>query len=134
MANKTLAKFEGLAVPAIFAAVLAKDDVVKISGNATVAKAAAGDKPLGQVTATVTAANQTGTVETKFKALVEIKGSGALAANAEVKLAAADGSGNQQVIAFTEGTATVDGDAEMLRFGRVWVGGADGATLKVMTY
>lgn len=133
MANKVLARFEGLAIPATFAAVLTKGDNVKISANETIAIAGAGDKPLGQVVKSPAAANGIGTIETRFRALIEIVGNGILAAGAEVKLSSVSG-GNQRVAAFTEGTDLVEGDAEPLRFGRVWKGGADGATIKVLVY
>lgn len=133
MANKVLARVEGLAIPATFAAVQVKGANVKISANETVAIAGAGDKPLGQVVVSPTAANGVGTVETRFRALIEIKANGDLAAGAEVKLSSLSGS-DQRVAAFTEGTASVDGDAEPLRYGRVWKGGLDGAVIKVLVY
>lgn len=127
---KLRAQVEGLAVPATIAAVLEKDTIVAITGNRTVDKAGAGATPIGRLSVPARTANKTGTVETRFKELIEIKGSGALAANAKVKLAAADGTtGENVVVAWVAGT-----DSAAILFGVVWNGGADGATLEVLTY
>lgn len=126
MANKKTHGYEGLAIHGACLATLVKDDIVKISANETIAKAGANDKSLGRF---VVQFGDRFTVETRFKELIEIKASGVLAANDEVKLAADDGSANQRVTAFVEGT-----DAESRRFGRVWKGGADAATVKILTY
>lgn len=123
------ATVEGLSVRAIFAAVLNKDELVKISADETVAKAGANETPIGRVVKSPKAASGTGTVETKFKDLIDIIGSGALTAGTLVKMAAADGSGNQRVAAWVSGT-----DAWERLVGTVWKGGADGATIKVLTY
>jgi len=121
---------EGLAVIATIAAVLAKDTLVAITGNRTVNKAGANANVIGRLVVPAREAAKQGTVETKFKELVEIKGSGALAAGATVKLAAADGTtGENVVVAWVSGT---DGYERL--YGVVWNGGADGATLEVLTY
>lgn len=140
MANKVLVKVEGLAVPATFAAVLAKDTLVKISANETVAKAGSGETILGHVVKSPTAANGIGTVETRFRSIIEIIADGILAAGDEVKLSSDDGSGNQRVKKFVEqvidggGNVTTEPDSSAKRFGRVWKGGADAATVKVLVY
>ncbi|MEO8650506.1 MAG: hypothetical protein ABI539_15190 [Acidobacteriota bacterium] len=127
---KLRVKIEGLAVIATIAAVLAKDTLVAITANRTVNKAGANANVIGRLVVPALAINGQGTVETRFKELIEIKGSGVLAAGATVKLAAADGTtGENVVVAWVSGT---DG-AERL-FGVVWNGGGDGATLEVLTY
>ncbi len=75
-------------------------------------------------------ANTQGTVETRYKELVEIKGSGTLAAGALVKLAAVDGTTGENVaVAWVSGT---DGFERV--YGVVWKGGTTGATLEVLTF
>lgn len=121
---------EGLGLPATVAAVLAQDTIVSITGNRTVNKAGANAVAIGRLSVPAKAASGKGTVETKFKELIEIKGSGALAAGALVKLAAADGTtGENVVLVWVSGT---DGFERL--FGVVWNGGGDGATLEVLTY
>lgn len=127
---KLRAQVEGLAVIATIAAVLAKDTIVAITANRTVNKAGANANPIGRLVVPAKVVNEQGTVETKFKELVEVKGSGVLAAGAAVKMAAADGTtGENVVVAWVGGT-----DSFERLYGIVWNGGADGATLEVLTY
>jgi hypothetical protein len=124
------ANFQSLSVPAIFAAVLKADDLVKITGNATVNKAGANEFAVGSVLAPARAANaDKGSVETRFRALMTVKANGALTAGTHVKLSSDDGSGNQRVAAYVEGT-----DAASRWVGTVWVGGADGADIDVLFF
>jgi len=111
----------GIAYPVIFAAVLAKDTLVRITANETVDAAAATHRVKGYVVKSATAINGKGTVMLRGQAVVEVKLSANLAAGIEVKMAANDGSGNQQVAAFVEGT-----DAEALKVGWLLKGGNNG--------
>lgn len=131
---KLRAQAEGLAILATIAAVLAKDTLVKITADQTVSKAGANDIVIGRLTKPARTASATGTVETHFKELIEIKASGAIAAGERVKSAAADGSGNQRVAKWTSQTDTVAGDLPDTLFGICWKGGADGATVEILTY
>lgn len=128
---KLRAQVEGLAVPAtVVTAKLPKDTLVAITADRTVDKAGANAKSVGRLFVPAREAGGLGTVETRFKELIEIKASGAVAAGDDVKLAAPDGTtGENRAAVFVEGT-----DAEPRRFGRCWKGGADGATLEVLTY
>lgn len=127
---KLRAQVEGLAIKATIVAILAKDTLVGITGDRTVGKAGANANSIGRVSVPAKVASGINTVETRFKELIEIKGSGALAAGAQVKLAAADGTtGENVVVAWVSGT---DGYERL--FGVVWFGGADGAVLEVLTY
>lgn len=127
---KLRAQIEGLAVIATIAAVLVKDTLMSITGNRTVNKAGLNANVIGRLVVPAKAINEQGTIETKFKELIEIKGSGVLAAGAVVKMAAADGTtGENVVVAWVSGT-----DGAERKFGVVWNGGADGATLEVLTY
>jgi hypothetical protein len=125
---------EGLAIGAICAAVLAKDTLVAITADKTVNKAGAGAVVIGRLIKPGAAINDRGTVETRFKELIEIKASGAIAAGDRVKMAAADGDGNQRVAKWTSQTDLVAGDLPETLFGVCFVGGADGATIQVLTY
>jgi hypothetical protein len=121
---------EGLAIPVIVAAVLAKDTIVALTADNTVNKAGADAKIIGRLSVPAREANGKGTVETKFKELVEIKGSGVLAAGATVKLAAPDGTTGENVVAaWVAGT-----DSAAILYGIVLKGGASGATLEVLVY
>lgn len=128
---KLRAQQEGLAVPATIAtANLPKDTLVSITGDRTVDKAGANAHAIGRVVVPAKSANGTGTIETRYKELVEIKGSGSLAAGALVKLAAADGTTGENVaVDWVSGT---DGYERL--YGVVWKGGASGATLEVLTF
>lgn len=131
---KLRAQAEGLAILATIAAVLVRDTIVKITADHTVDKAGAGDIPLGRLVKPARAANETGSVETRFKELIEIKGSGAIAAGDRVKLAAADGGGEQRVAKWVSQTDAAAGDKPDTLFGVCWKGGADGATIEILTY
>ncbi|HUF02798.1 MAG TPA: hypothetical protein VMM38_01340 [Aridibacter sp.] len=128
---KMLAHQEGLAVIAtVETADLPKDTIVEITGDETVDKAAAGAAPIGRLVVAPADANGQGTVETRFKELVEMEGDGILAAGALVKLGTiSPTTALHTAAAWSEG---VDGHA--LLFGVVWKGGADEATIKVLTY
>lgn len=128
---KLRAQFEGLAVPATIAtANLPKDTLVAITADRTVDRAGANALVVGRLFKPAREANGSGTVETRFKELVEIKASGAVAAGARVKLAAVDPvTGENRASTFVEGT-----DAESRYYGVCWKGGADGAVLEVLTY
>src|SRR6267378_3310242 len=103
---KLRAQIEGLAVPATIAAVLARDVIVAITGNRTVNKAGADALAVGRLSIPAKAANVSGTVETRFKALIEVKADGAIAA----------------------------GDKPETMFGVCWNGAADGGVVEVLTY
>ncbi|MBS1793359.1 MAG: hypothetical protein JSS81_05865 [Acidobacteria bacterium] len=128
---KLRAQREGLAIPAtIVTANLPKDTLVSITADRTVDKAGVNAHAVGRVAVPSRTASGIGTIETRYKELVEIKGSGVLAAGAMVKLAAVDGTtGENVVVAWVSGT---DG-AERL-YGVVWKGGASGATLEVLAF
>ena len=127
---KLRAHKEGLAVPATIAAVLPKDQIVTITANKTVGAAGANATPIGRLTVPATVVNGLGTVETKFKELVEIKTGGVLAAGAPVKLAAVDGTTGEPVaVAWVSGT---DGFERL--YGIVWKGAASGAIAEVLVY
>jgi hypothetical protein len=128
---KLRAQNEGLGLSAIVAtANLPVDTLVSITADRKVDKAGLNANVIGRLVKPAKTANGQGAVESKFKELIEIKGSGTLAAGAPVKLAAVDGStGENVVVAWVSGT---DG-AERL-FGVVWFGGASGAVLEVLTY
>ncbi|MGE0133046.1 MAG: hypothetical protein AB7U82_33635 [Blastocatellales bacterium] len=127
MANKVKMQIqEGIAWPAIFAAVLNKDDLVRVTADETVNAAADTHVVKGYVVKSATAANGRGTVMLKGRAVIEILFSGNLAAGTEVKMAALSGS-NQQVAAFVAGT-----DAEALRVGWVLKGANNAVGLVVL--
>jgi hypothetical protein len=127
---KKRAHVEGLSVPAtIVTAKLAQDTLVAITANKTVDKAGANAIVIGRVLKTNREANGSGTIETRFKELIEIKASGALVAGNRVKLAAADGGGLQRVVLWDSAADTAD-----TLLGVVWKGGADAATVEVLTY
>jgi hypothetical protein len=125
-----------LNIPAtIVTANLPIDTIVSITGDKTVDKAGANAIPVGRVFKTARAANGSGTLETRFNALVEIKASGAVAAGEIVKLAAVDpGTGENRAAKWTGQTDAVAGDKPETRYGICWKGGADGATLEVLEY
>lgn len=131
---KIKSHFEGLAVAVICAAVLAKDTLVKLTGNKTVDKAGADAIVIGTLKKPAREANGTGTVETFFKALVTVKTSGALVAGDRVKMAAADGDGNQRVTKWISQTDAAAGDKPDSLIGVCFVGGADAADVQVLLY
>lgn len=126
---KLRANNEGLAIPATVAAVLDKDTIVTITADKTVNKAGANATPIGRLVVPAKANGGRGTVETRFKELIEIKFSGNIAAGAPVKMAAPDGTtGENVVVAWVSGT---DGYERL--FGIVWKG-ANGAVGEVLTF
>lgn len=128
---KLRAQKEGLAVPAtVVTANLPKDTLVSITGNRTVDKAGANAHAVGRLVVPSRTAAGRGTVETRYKELIEIKAANAVTAGQLVKMAAADGTtGENRVDVWVSGT---DG-AERI-FGVCWNGGAGGATLEVLTF
>jgi hypothetical protein len=125
---------EGLAVAATIAAVLAKDTLVGVTGNRTVNKAGADALGIGRLSKPSLEAGGSGTVETRFKELIEIKADGAIAAGDVVKLSSADGGGLQRVKKWVGQTDAAPGDKPETMFGVCWNGGADAATVEVLTY
>ena len=75
-------------------------------------------------------ANGLGTVETKFKELVEVKTSGALAAGVAVKLAAVDGSTGENIVT----TWLAGTDSYERLYGVVWNGTAGVGIAEVLVY
>jgi hypothetical protein len=151
-AMKLRKQIEGLSIGVIFAALLVKDALVAITANETVNKAGAGSIPIGRVMVPAKEVNGRGTVETYFKELVTIKADGIIAAGDRVKMAAADGEGNQRVKKWTAQsvTPTTEADADLtspyvtdvdlagdspdLIVGVCLVGGADAADVEVLMY
>lgn len=132
---KLKAHVEGLAITAIFAALLVKDMLVTITANETVNKAGAGAVYLGRVVKPAKEVNGIGTIETRFKERITIKASGAIAAGDRVKLAAADGgTGENRAAKWISQTDLVAGDNAETLFGVCWIGGADGADIDVLVY
>jgi hypothetical protein len=120
-----------LAVPAtVVTANLTKDTLVSITANNTVDKAALNATPMGRLVVPSKTANGLGTVETRFKELIEIKTTAIVAAGDKLKLTAPDGTtGENTVGVWVSGT---DG-AERL-FGVAWKGAASGGVAEVLTY
>ncbi len=126
---KLRAQVEGLAVRAIFAAVLAKNALVKIVDDREVDIADTEDDfCVGRAVKPAKAIDGTGTVETRFKELIEIRADGAIAAGEFVKIGSVD-TGLQCVTEFVPGT-----DSPELLFGVCWFGGADNATVEVLVF
>jgi hypothetical protein len=126
---KLRSQFEGLAVVATIAAVLAKDTLLVITGDKTVNAAGAGATVVGRLMKPARTVNDFGTVETRFKERIEIQASVVLVAGDKVKMAAADGSGNQQVAKWIAGTDT----SESL-LGVCWVGAGIAGTAEVLVF
>lgn len=127
---KVRAQREGLAVPAtIVTANLPQDTMLKITADRTVDKStAADDKIVGSLRVPARAANGSGTVETRFKALVEGECDGAIAAGDYVKA----GDHNAGVQCFKKWTPlgvaagpVFTGDLPHLIVGQCWFGGGD---------
>lgn len=133
---KMRAQVEGLAVPATVAtANLPQDSLVAITGNATVDKCAADGFPIGRLSVPSKTTNGPGTVETKFKELVEMEADGAVSAGDWVKLGAfSPTTGKHTAKVWTEGTAAADNDPVKRAYGVCWVGGADEATVQILTF
>ena len=129
MPNKTKMQVQyALAETVIFAAVLQKDDVIRVTANNTVNQAAAGHVPRGYVVKSPTAANGNGTVMLKGRRVVQIKCSALVAANDELKMGALSGS-DQQVLPWVQGT-----DNENLKVGWALVGAAANGTVTMVEY
>ncbi len=127
---KLRAQVEGLGIPATVATVEAKDTLVAITADKTVGKAGANANPIGRLVVPSRTVNGLGTVETKFKELVEIKTSGALAAGVAVKLAAVDGTTGENVV-----TTWVGGTDSFERlYGVIWKGTAGVGVAEVLVY
>jgi hypothetical protein len=127
---KLRAHVEGLAVPATIATVEPKDTIVAITADKTVGKAGANANPIGRLSVPAKTAGGLGTVETKFKELVECKTSGALAAGVAVKLAAVDGTTGENIV-----TTWVGGTDSFERlYGVVWKGTAGVGVAEVLVY
>lgn len=128
MANKIKAQNQyGVAWDCIAAAIVPKDDVVRVTGNETVNQAVATHVPRGYIVKAATEINGKTSVMLKGRAVVEILCTGAIAANDELKMAALSGS-NQQVAAWVQGT-----DNENLKIGWALTGGTN-AVIKVVLY
>ena len=127
---KLRAQAEGLAIPAKIATVEAKDTLMSITGDRTVGKAGANANPIGRLVVPAKAINGQGTIETKFKELIEIKTNAVLAAGVAVKLDAVDGTtGENRIIAWVGGT-----DSYERLLGVVWLGAGSGGVAEVLTY
>lgn len=127
---KLRAHEEGLAIPATVATVEAKDTIVTITADKTVGKAGANANPIGRLSVPSKTVNGPGTVETKFKELVEIKTDAARAAGVLVKLAAVDGTTGENIV-----TAWVSGTDGFERlYGVVWKGTAGVGVAEVLVY
>ena len=122
-----VAQGETLSIPdATFAAKLAKDVIVRISGNRTINAAGAGHTPFGRVSVPARAADELGTVETFFRERHDLKTTTIIAAGDFFKMAAVDTDGSSRVAKWVAGT-----DAEELKAGICWYGGGVGATVEV---
>ena len=130
---KLRAHVEGLAVVALFAAVLAKDTLVKITANETVNAVDADAVYVGRVVKPATEVNGEGTIETPFKERITIKADGAIAAGDRVKLANPSG-GVQRVKKWVSQTDAAAGDKPDSLFGVCFSGGADGADVDIFVY
>jgi hypothetical protein len=133
---KLRAQVEGLGMPAIVAtANLPVDTLVSITGNGTVGKCAADGFPIGRLSVPAKTANGPGTVETKFKELVEMEADGSITAGDWVKLGTlSPTTGKHTAKVWTEGTAAADNDPVKRAYGVCWVGGADEATVQILTF
>lgn len=125
-----LANVEGLARRATIAAAgVLKDQLVAISGDATVAAAGSGDTVVGHISVPVKDVTETNgecTVEFhRFRRLFTAKAvGGAIAAGAQVK-AGAVSSGQSTV------EALASGDRKLM-VGIVWIGAAENGTVTVL--
>ncbi len=131
---KLRAQREGLAIVVTVAAVLATDQLVKLTADNTVNSAGANDFPIGRLTKPARAIGGTGTVECigRIKEKIEIKVSqaGGLVAGDFVKLAAVDGTtGEPRVTKWVTGT-----DAAERLIGVVCKGAADAGVAEVLTF
>lgn len=128
---KVLANVEGLAVRAtIESAGLAKDTLVNITGDKQVDIAGDGEVVHGYISVPVKDSAEEdgeGTVETRFKSLVEVKAVGGALAAGAIVTAGAPASDVSTVKAIGAGTYEK-------AFGVVWKGGAENALIEVLTY
>lgn len=129
MANKIKmqAQYE-IAEVVTFAAVVPKDNIVRVTANNTVNQAVATHVPRGYVVTPAKAANETGVVMLKGRAILKIKASATIAANDEVKMAALSGS-DQQVAPWVQGT-----DNENLKVGWALSGASSGSDATIVLY
>lgn len=127
---KVLNQVEGLSITAtVVTANLAKDQLVKITGDKTVDKAGSGEKAIGRLIVPAKSSSGKGTVEVLAKERVEVKFSGNLAAGTYVRLAAVDGGTGESVVqVWTSGTHPVE-----TLYGIVWKG-ANNALGEVLTF
>lgn len=122
---------EGLAIPAtVVTAALPKDTLMKITANRTIDKATAGTVHAGRLTVPSKTANGTGTLETSFKELIEIKTTEIMAAGDFVKHGVVDVTTGENTVA----KWLVATDAVALRWGVVWSGAASGGVAEVLVY
>lgn len=128
---KLRAQREGFAVVATVAtANLAKDTLVKITGDNTVDKADANAHAIGRLVVPAKTTNGTGTVETRYKERVEIKTSGNVTAGQFAKIGAPDGTtGENTVVQWVSGT-----DAWERLYGVVIKGATSGNVAEVLTF
>lgn len=133
MSNKVRAMVESLAVPAtIHTANLPQGTAVKITADAKVDKSVTVDDVIiGEVRVPARAADGQGTIETRFRALVDAECDGAIAAGDFIKA----GDANAGVQCFKKATAlgvaagpVFTGDLPSLILGVCWIGGADTET------
>lgn len=138
MPNKLRVQFEGLALRALFATVQAKNQLVKITADRKVDAAGADAIVVGRVVKPAKAVDGTGTIETPFKEMIEIKADGAIAAGDRVKMSSDSPAGTQRVKKYTTlgvgAGPAFTGDLPDLILGVCWKGGADGATVEVLIY
>lgn len=128
---KMRATTEFLGMPAtIVTGNLPKDTLMAITGNRTVDKAGANANAIGRLVVPSKTDGGLGTVETKFKELIECKTAAIVAAGALVKLGAPDGTtGENTVTTWVSGT---DGFERL--YGVVWNGAASGGVAEILTY
>lgn len=120
---------EGLGLVAVIAAILAKDTLVKITGDNTVDKAGSGDHSIGRLSVPSRTAGGKGTVESRYKEYIEIKTVAALTAGQFFKFGAPDGTTGENTAAlWILGT-----DAESLKAGIIWKGAASGGVAEALT-
>lgn len=122
---------ERLGLPAtVVTANLPKDTLVSMTASKTVDKAGADTVVIGRLVVPAKTANTQGTIETRFKELVEIKTAAIVAFGAPVKLAAVDGTtGENRVTNWVAGT-----DSATLLYGIAWKNAASGGVAEVLVY
>jgi hypothetical protein len=117
-----------LSFPAIFAAILKKDQLVSITANSTVNKSGAGSIVVGRVLVPPTVVNGEGVIEVFYRELHDIKTTTNIAANDFFKMAAPDGTTGENTIAkWVLGT-----DAEEIKAGICWSGANANGTATVL--